>query len=239
MSRIGVAVGLVHQHRDRHPDQPIVLPDAGANAPLLCRLETEAGPHLPDRGDSAIDAWAEGDGVAIVGGKHLAQYFGGDAAVLAGQPPVGLAEIGTKGEARVDDRQPLRNMIHLGGQPEAFGLAEQVAMRPEGADREAELGLVADAEADRARQTVGELDIERQLAVGVERRRRLDAHGIEHAERGELAAQQLDLGGVVELALLEGHAALQVGGAHLVGSREAHRAHSGDRSRCDQEGDLG
>ena len=109
-------------------------------------------------------------------------------------------------------------------------------MGPEARDGETELCLVGDAEADRARRPVGQLDIERQLAVGVERGRGLDSHRVEHAERGELAAQGLDLGGIVGFALLERHAALQPDGVDLVGARETHRAHAGKRTGFGDEG---
>src|SRR3979490_3333398 len=122
-------------------------------------------------------------------------------------------------------------MIDLGRELETLGLAEQIAMHPKAAHREAELRLVAETESEGARQAVCEADIDRQLAVGIERRRRLDAHAVEHAERGELAAQGVDLAGIVELALLEGHTALQEGGVDLFGSRKAHRPHAGDGSR--------
>ena len=112
-------------------------------------------------------------------------------------------------------------------------------MHPEAADGEAELRLVADAEADGARRPVGELDIERQFAVGVERLRRPDAHRVEHAERSEPAAQLIDLGGIVELAFLERHAALQVGRVDLLRAREAHCSHPGDGACVDGESDLG
>ena len=93
----------------------------------------EPDPHLPDRRDDAIEADAKADGLAIVGGQHFAQHLGRGAPVLAGQPPVGLAEVGAEGEARVGDRQALADMVDLGGEPQALGLAEQVAMHPEAA----------------------------------------------------------------------------------------------------------
>ena len=131
----------------------------------------------------------------------------------------------------------MADMVDLGGEPQALGLAEQVAMGPESADRKAELRLVGDAETDRTQRPVGQLDVERQLAAGVKCTRGLDAHGIEHAERCEPAAQGFDLGRVIGLALLEWHAALQPDRVDLVCAREVHGPHAGQRSGLGHEGD--
>jgi hypothetical protein len=112
-------------------------------------------------------------------------------------------------------------MVDLGRQLDALGFAEQVAMHPVAADREAALGLVAGAEADGARHAVGQLDVERQLTPFVERLRRLDAHRVERAERRQPVAHRIDLGRAVGIALLERHALLQVGRVDLLGAGEA------------------
>ena len=215
MGRLEVAVGLVQQHRRRHAEHRIELRDAVACDPRI--FGREPGPHLPGRRDRAVDAAAEDHGAARIGGQHFAQRRRVQARVLARQPPVGLAEGGAEGEAGVDDRLPLPDMVDLARQAQALGLAEQVAMRPESVDGEAELRLVAHSEAEGTRQAVGEIDIDRQLPVRIERGGGLDAYRVEDTERREPAAQQFDLGRIVGLSFAERNAKLQKRRVDLVG----------------------
>ena len=192
LGRVEVAVGVIVEDRQRQADQLVVHGDAVARDAR--QLAGDAEPCLPARREGAVEAGIGRHGVARIGVEHLAQASRLQPRILAAEPIVGLAEGGAEGKARVEDRIALPDMGELGRQPQALGLAEQVAMGPEARDREAELRLVGDAKADRARRPVGQFDIERQLTVGIERGCRLDAHRVEHAERGELAAQGLDLG---------------------------------------------
>ncbi len=107
--------------------------------------------------------------------------------------------------------------------------------------REAELRLVADAEADRARRAVGELDVDRQFAVGVERLGRPGcAPPLNTPSEVSLPRKVSTLAGIVQLTLLEGHATLQEGRCRPFRCPRSAPAPCGRSGPVvDGEGDLG
>ena len=228
LGRIDVAVGAVVDHLRRQADQLVVAPDAVA----LDLRDLAAHPDLeaPLRIEDLVDAEQQGHRLAVIGVEDLVDRGGVGDGVLLLHQPVGLAEVGLETVAEIGRDGALADMVDLGRQLEALGLAEQVAVHPVAVDREAALGLVARAEADGARRPVGQLDVDRQLAALVERLGLLDAHRVERAERGQPVAQRVDLGRRVEVALLVGHALLQVGGVDLLGAGEADAAHARGRA---------
>ena len=235
--RVEVAVGTIVEDRALQAEHAIALGDAVAgDVGDLCR-ESDAG--LPARREGAVKACVESGGLSRIGGDYFAQRCRFDPKILSRQPPVGFAEGGPEGKAGVEDRVALSEMVDLSRQAQTFGLAEQVAMDPEALDSEAELRLVAHAEADGALQPVGQLDVDRQFAVRVEFGGGLDPHRVERAQRRQLAAQRLDLGGGVGFALLERHAALQPDRVDLFRAGETHLAHPGERSGFGDERHLG
>ena len=81
----------------------------------------------------------------------------------------------------------------FGGEPEIFGVAEQVAVFPESAGRRALAGVVGEPDADRAMQPLGRIDRHAHLFRVVGIRRRRDPHRAEQPAFDQRAPRLFDL----------------------------------------------
>ena len=68
-------------------------------------------------------------------------------------------------------------------QVQLFRVAEQVPVMPGGVEIDAQIGRVADTEVHRVQRPLGQVEIDRQLPLAFERRRRFHAHHRKNADR--------------------------------------------------------
>jgi hypothetical protein len=198
--RVQQIVGLVELQIRRHPDQRIVLGalrgsdriDIGELHHIgLCALERDPGGQ--HRAKAPLEAGRYDRPAAVIGDRGVIRYLGRRQEILVDRQKIGTAKIRP---------EPADLLAHLCGDPQMFGIAEQIAVFPEGAAGGPLTGVVREADTDRAVQPLGRVDRHAHVfgVVGIGRRR--NPHGAEQAAFDQRAACLFDLSLLVNFAAL-------------------------------------
>ena len=129
-------------------------------------------------------------------------------------------------------------LADLRGKAQIFGIAEQVAVFPEGASPGTLAGIVGEADADRAMQSLGGIDRHPHISgiVGIGHRR--DLHRTEQPGCDQRSASLFDFARVVDLTALPAKAPPDVGGIEPLEPLDRNRAEAHDRPRIERVGNL-
>jgi hypothetical protein len=166
----------------------------------------------PRRGESVA---------AAVGDRRIIGELGGCEEILVDSEKVRPPEIRSECVDLLAD---------LGRKPQIFGIAEQVAVLPEGPGTEALAGVVGQPGPNRAMRSLGRIDFHLHVPGIVGIRHRGDLHRAEQSAFDQRSACLFDLVRVVDFALLPTDAPLDISGIQPLEPFDPNRAEAHDWS---------
>ena len=166
---------------------------------------------------------------AVIGDRSVIGDLGGRQEILIDRQKIGTPKIRA---------EHVELLADLGGKPQIFGIAEQVAVFPKSAGAEALAGVVGKPGADRAMHSLGRIDRHPHLSGMLRIGGGCDLDGAEQPGFDQRPARLFDLARVVDLAALPANTPLDIGGIEPLEPVDRDRAEAHDRPRVERVGHV-